>query len=71
MSIKVVQALDGRLLITDKKNIKAVLKEAEKDLVEVDVEDYENYMEVFESSYILVSTKIDIDGACNLKGKLK
>ncbi|MFA7219049.1 MAG: hypothetical protein WC119_00795 [Synergistaceae bacterium] len=66
--ITVIETLDGRILITDKKNIRGVIEEARKDCVELPdkIKDILAGAEKYKSSYILISNgDIKVDRACS------
>jgi hypothetical protein len=72
--LTVIRTNDGRLLITDKNEISAVIKEAQEDRVDInDWDDIQNGICDFdpfetEHSYLLIGQTFDIDEACRKNG---
>lgn len=61
--ITVIRTNDGRLLVTDRKNIKKVIKEAKEDLVELG--ELEESIEIqSDRSYVLIETEFKVGEAC-------
>lgn len=72
--LTIIETLDGRVLITDKKDIRGVVEEARDDLVELPerIKDILDCATKSNASYILVSRgEIKFEEACKPKSNLK